>query len=171
MISDSYFKIGFVQKTHGLKGEVTAVFDHAVSGDVSRLKILYLGTEDRVAPYFISSISPNGGKAFIKFEDVNTVDDAARLVRNTVYLEKTARPKKGRGEFYDDEIVNFQVVDSVSGVLGNVTGVTSAGSNRLLVVAHGEKEVLIPINSPFITSINKAKKQVSVDLPEGFLDI
>jgi 16S rRNA processing protein RimM len=36
---------------------------------------------------------------------------------------------------------------------------------------HEGKEVLIPVNSPFITSINKSKKKISVNLPEGFLDI
>jgi 16S rRNA processing protein RimM len=46
-----------------------------------------------------------------------------------------------------------------------------AGANRLLVLMQGEKEVLIPVNSPFILSINKSKKRISVDLPEGFLDI
>ena len=62
-------------------------------------------------------------------------------------------------------------MDVVAGLLGNVVGITAAGSNRLLVVAHGGKEVLIPINSPFIKSINKGKKLVSVELPDGFLDI
>jgi len=170
MVSDAYFKIGFVQKTHGLKGEVTVILDTSAPA-IDGIKTLFLGNDDRIVPYFISSVSPRGGKSFIKFEDVDSIEEAARLVRSTVYLEKSVRPKKGRGEFYDDEVVSFQVIDAVAGPLGNVTGVTSAGSNRLLVVAHGEKEVLIPINSPFITSINKGKKQVSVHLPDGFLDI
>jgi 16S rRNA processing protein RimM len=30
---------------------------------------------------------------------------------------------------------------------------------------------MIPVNGPFITSINKSKKKINVALPEGFLDI
>jgi 16S rRNA processing protein RimM len=58
-----------------------------------------------------------------------------------------------------------------AGVLGLITQVTMAGPNKLLSVDYQGKEVLIPVNSPFIKSINKSKKKVNVDLPEGFLDI
>jgi 16S rRNA processing protein RimM len=46
-----------------------------------------------------------------------------------------------------------------------------AGPNRLLVVKHADKEILIPMNGPFITSVNKTKKRITVNLPDGFLDI
>ena len=81
------------------------------------------------------------------------------------------RPKAGRGEFYDDEVIDFEVHDQEKGLLGNIREVMQAGPNRLLVVEHKKKEVLIPVNGPFITSINKTKKRVSVNLPEGFLEI
>jgi ribosomal 30S subunit maturation factor RimM len=38
-------------------------------------------------------------------------------------------------------------------------------------VAVKNKEVLIPLNSPFIVSTNKTKKLIKVALPDGFLDI
>jgi 16S rRNA processing protein RimM len=41
----------------------------------------------------------------------------------------------------------------------------------LLTLNYNTKEVLIPVNGPFITSTNKTKKLIKVDLPEGFLDI
>jgi 16S rRNA processing protein RimM len=46
-----------------------------------------------------------------------------------------------------------------------------AGPNRFLVVDHKGKEVLIPINGPFIKSVNKSKKKITVELPEGFLEL
>jgi 16S rRNA processing protein RimM len=122
-------------------------------------------------PYFIQHVSVRDAKAFVKFEDVDTPEEAAKISKLAIYLPKTARPKSTRGEFYDDEVKDFEVVDQTLGVLGLVTEVMQAGANRLLVLMHHEKEVLIPINSPFIISVNKSKKKISVDLPEGFLDI
>ncbi len=46
-----------------------------------------------------------------------------------------------------------------------------AGPNRFLVMDHNGKEVLIPINGPFIKSVNKSKRKITVELPEGFLDL
>ncbi|MEO5980242.1 MAG: ribosome maturation factor RimM [Chryseolinea sp.] len=168
---DACFKIGFIQKTHGLKGEVTAVLDTNAPGDLRDLKTLFLGDENRVVPYFITAISQNGTKALLKLEDIDSIDDARLLVKKSAYLEKSIRPKKGRGEFYDDEIVGFTVNDAGEGHLGEIIEIIQAGPNKLLTVSYGEKEILIPIAGPFIISVNKTKKIVSVNLPDGFLDI
>jgi 16S rRNA processing protein RimM len=63
------------------------------------------------------------------------------------------------------------VIDENLGDLGTITGVLNAGPNRLLVLNHQEKEVLIPVNSPLIRSLNKSKRTFMVNLPDGFLDI
>jgi 16S rRNA processing protein RimM len=52
-----------------------------------------------------------------------------------------------------------------------VREVFESGPNRFLMIDWHEKEVMIPINGPFIKSINKSKKKISVELPEGFLEI
>jgi 16S rRNA processing protein RimM len=57
------------------------------------------------------------------------------------------------------------------GLLGTITEVSPTGPNRLLTLNYNTKEVLIPVNGPFITSTNKTKKLIKVDLPEGFLEI
>jgi len=38
-----------------------------------------------------------------------------------------------------------------------------------LSIFQDSKEILIPINAPFITSINKTKKLILVELPDGLL--
>lgn len=166
----SSYKIGLVLKPHGLKGEVTISIDEDAP-DVSELESVFLEKDNRLVPYFIESISVRDAKAFVKFEDVNTPEEAKAISKRALYLPKSSRPKSGRGEFYDDEIVGFEVQDETAGELGKVTSVVDAGANKLLVVHQGDKEVLIPVNGPFITSVNKSKKKISVDLPEGFLDI
>jgi 16S rRNA processing protein RimM len=168
------FKIGFIVKTHGLKGEVTISLNGFSAADLASIQNVYplfIDINNRLVPYFIQSLSQSGTKAFVKLEDVNTVEDASKLVKRSLYLQKAARPKAQRGEFYDDEIVHFAVVDEVLGPLGNIVEVIQAGPNRLLVLDHNGKELMIPVNSPFIKRVNKSKKVITVSLPEGFLDI
>jgi 16S rRNA processing protein RimM len=171
VVIEACFKIGFVQKTHGLKGEVTIALDNNAPEDISVLRTFFIEDNNRLVPYFVSAISLKGNKAFVKLDDVDSIDDAARLVSKSIYLEKSTRPRQARGEFYDDEVLAFSVIDSKLGALGKVKDVERASSNRLLVVDYLEKEILIPVNGPFITSINRSKRTVSVTLPEGFLDI
>jgi len=168
-INESY-KVGYILKPHGLKGEVTLSLDPEAP-DFAELKSLFIEKEKRLIPHFIESVSLRGDKAFVKFEDIDTIEGASDITKCAVYLPKTSRVKSGKGEFYDDEVIGFEVTDSDAGILGNVTEVTSAGPNKLLAIDYKGKEVLIPVNSPFITSINKSKRKISVTLPEGFLEI
>ena len=169
MEKDQCFKIGYVAKTHGLKGEVTLIISEPI--DFDTIESLFIEQRNSLVPYFVSSFSDRGDKVFIKFEDVDSTEKASELKGSSIFLPKEARPKLKRGEFYDDEVIGFTVLDENVGELGKITEVSSAGPNRLITVLFNLKEILIPLNSPFILSTNKTKKIIKVALPNGFLDI
>jgi 16S rRNA processing protein RimM len=166
---DKAFKIGYVMKTHGLKGEVTIALQQDCP-DLNGVNTLYLERKGQLVPYFVQSVSFKTDKAFIKLEDVDSIDDAQELKGSSIYLQKSARPKLARGEFYPDEVIGFEVSDEQR-VLGVVKEVVEAGPSRFLSVDVDNKETLIPVTGPFIKSVNKTSKKIKVELPDGFLDI
>lgn len=171
MTSNELYKAGFIMRPHGLKGEVTISLDADAPADWDSLESVFVETKGKLVPYFLENISVRGNKAFVKFEDVSTPEAAAALKGRSLFLPKTSRPKLARGDFYHDEIIDFEVIDQELGLLGTVLTIETAGPNRFIVLSHKTKEVMIPVNGPFIKSINRTKKNVSVSLPEGFLDI
>ena len=164
---EQYYKIGYIAKTHGLKGEVT-VNTLPECPDLSSIETVFVG--DDFVPHFIASVSVKSAKAFIRFDDVNDIDKATSLKGLSLFLKKSERPKLARGEFYNDEVIGFEVVEEENS-LGKITDIMEAGPNRFLVMDHNGKEILIPVNGPFIKSVNKSRKRVTVELPEGFLDL
>ncbi|SRR5258707_5368102 len=166
---EEYFKIGYISKTHGLKGEVTAVFENEI--EMNGLTSLFLESRGTLVPYFIEKISGKPDKPFIKLEGVQSIEQAAQLKGRSIYLLKSARSKLKRGYFYDDEVVGFKVSDKILGLIGHVREIQSQGANRLMVIIYGSKEILVPVDSPFIKGLNKGKKSILIELPEGFLDI
>jgi 16S rRNA processing protein RimM len=171
MNTDSCYKIGFIMKPHGLKGQVTISLDPEAPEDLTAIETVFVESHERLLPYFIEAISLKGSKAFLKLEEVNTPEEAQKISKSAIYLPKSSRPKSGRGEFYDDEVIGFEVLDSEFGSLGKITEIIQAGPNKLLSVNYHGKEVLVPLNSPFIDGINKSRKKITVTLPEGFLEI
>lgn len=169
-INDCY-KVGYVVKPHGLKGEVTLSLELDAPVDWENLESIFIEKKSKLVPYFIEAISVRNDKAFVKLEDVDTPEYAALLKGGSLYLPKESRPKLAKGEFYSEDVIGFEVTDSQIGTLGTVQDVEQAGPNRFLIVEYNKKEVMIPVNGPFITNINKAKKKISVTLPDGFLDI
>jgi 16S rRNA processing protein RimM len=158
-------------KPHGLKGQVTISLDAEAPEDFSDIETVFIENRNRLLPYFIEAISMKGNKAFLKLEEVNSPEEAQRISKSSVYLPKTARARSGRGEFYDDEVIGFEVSDTELGILGKITEIVHAGpNNKLLSVDYQGREVLVPLNSPFIDSVNKSRKKITVTLPTGFLE-
>lgn len=168
---EELYKAGYIMRTHGLKGEVTISLDADAPADWDSLESVFVESKNKIVPYFIEHISVRGAQAFVKFEDVNTPEGAAALKGSSLYLPKTSRPKLARGDFYNEELIGFEVIDDELGLLGTIETIEHAGPNRFIVLSHKTKEVMIPVNGPFIKSINRSKKTVTVSLPEGFLDI
>lgn len=171
MTIDDCYKIGFIMKPHGLKGQVTIALDPEAPEDMSTIENVFVEVKERLLPYFIESISVKGNKAFLKLEEVDSQEAAQHISKSAIFLPKASRRRSGRGEFYDDEVIGFEVNDTAIGSLGKITEVVQAGPNKLLSVAYQEREVLIPLNSPFIEGVNKSRKKITVTLPDGFLDI
>jgi 16S rRNA processing protein RimM len=162
------FKIGYVMKTHGLKGEITMA-TLPECPDLAGVETLFLERRQQLVPYFVESLSFRGDKAFIKFEDVDTLEQAGELKGSSIFLPKVERPKPARGEFYSDEVIGFEVIDEEH-LLGKVKEVVEAGPNRFLALDN-DRETLIPVAGPFIKSVNRSTKKIKVELPDGFLDI
>ena len=158
----SAYKIGYILKPHGLKGQVTVSLDAEAPEDLEEMDTIFVEKNNQLIPYFREEISISGAKAYLKFEEIDTPEAAKEISKSALYLPKTSRPKSGRGEFYDDEVIGFEVTDVSEGNLGSVTAVTIAGPNKLLTLIYNGKEVLIPVTSPFIKSINKSKKTIIV---------
>jgi 16S rRNA processing protein RimM len=168
MKTSGHIRIGYISKTHGLKGEVTAVVENEI--DLNRLSSLFIETNGMLVPYFIEGVSGLAAKPFLKFDGIDTLGKASILKGCVIYISKSARSKSKRGEFYDDEVIGFKVEDKSLGVLGQVKEIQSHGINRLMVIIYRAKEILIPLNAPFIRRLNKARKSIELELPEGYLD-
>ncbi len=169
MSNPDYFQIGFIKKPHGLKGDVNiSIAQEMIPEEVS---VFFLEVEGSLVPYFIETFSLNNDKATVKFEDVNSLEQAKLIGAKKVFLPTSERPKLSKGEFYDDEIIGFAVLEETVGPLGILEEIINAGGNRLFAVRKEGEEVLIPETGPFILEINKAKKTIFVSLPEGFLEM
>jgi 16S rRNA processing protein RimM len=167
----SYFKAGFIMRPHGLKGEVTIALDADSPAEWDALESVMIEIKGRLVPHFIEAVSVSDSKAFLKLEDINTPEAAQALKGCSLFLPKESRPALPRGDFYNDEVIGFEVEDESLGLLGQVRDIEMAGPARFLIVMVHEKEVMIPVQAPLLKSLNRSKKKILVNLPDGFLDI
>ncbi|WP_080057738.1 ribosome maturation factor RimM [Spirosoma aerolatum] len=173
MTKDDCYQVGHITKTHGVNGELVLFLDVDQPDEYADLESVLLDVKGELIPYFIESIAiVKGSRAIIAFEDVDTIEQAERLINCGAYLPLSElEPITDETRFYFHEIVGYQVVDAEAGELGIVQGVYAMNAQDLITMDYQGKEVLIPINSDIVRSVDRASKKLNVVLPDGLLDI
>lgn len=77
------------------------------------------------------------------------------------------KPGNCRGTFF----IGFRMEDVHHGLLGEVVDVDITTVNTLFVVEQEGEELLVPAQEEFILGIDQEKKLITVELPEGLLNL
>ena len=104
----------------------------------------------------------------LKLEGVDTQERARELTGTDVYFPLSLVD--------DDEaplslnfLVGFELIDAASGKsIGRIASIDNQTANLLFELEDG---TLIPANDDLITHIDKDLRQITLDLPEGLLDL
>ena len=167
---EEVFKIGIINKPHGVKGEVSFTFTDDIFDRVEDCDYLVLMLDGILVPFFIEEYRfRSDNVALVKFEGIDSTEKARTLTNVEVYY-----PVK----FMDDQeeisswnyFIGFRVEDIHHGCLGTVVDVDDATMNVLFVIENGDEEVLLPAHEEFILDIDRKKKILKVDIPDGLLD-
>lgn len=172
MTKDDCFQLGHITKTHGLNGEVVFFLDVDDPAEYEELDSVLIEVRGELTPYFVESLSINRDRAIVALEDVETLDEAKKLINCPVWLpldnlEEITDPDR----FYYHEIIGYQIIDAKEGPLGTVTSVMAMATQDLIAMQYRGQEMLIPINSAIVKTVDRAAKTLNVDLPDGLLDV
>ena len=166
---EEVYKIGIFNKPHGIHGELSFTFTDDIFDRVEAEYLICL-LDGIFVPFFIEEYRfRSDNVALVKFEGIDSTEKARTLTNVEVYY-----PVK----FMDDQeeisswnyFIGFRVEDIHHGCLGTVVDVDDATMNVLFVIENGDEEVLLPAHEEFILDIDRKKKILKVDIPDGLLD-
>ncbi len=166
MIKDTdVYKIGRLGKPHGVKGEICFLFDDDVF-DRTDCDYLVLCLDGIFVPFFIEEYRFKSDEtALMKFCDIDTQQRAAELTGTEVFF-----PRHLADEDHDHvswaEIVGYAIRHDGKTV-GRVAAVDDTTVNTLFELEDG---TLIPASDDLITAVDKQKKEITMELPDGLLD-
>jgi 16S rRNA processing protein RimM len=169
---DDCFELGYIVKTHGVKGQVVAFFDVDYPEDYEELESVFLLMSGKLVPFFIERIEPQAGAKFIlKFEDLNTIAEAEKLKSTALYLPLSELAELEDDQFYFHETVGYQVIDENLGELGTVKEFYEMPNQDLMAMEYQGHEILIPVADEIVLKTDKAAKKIFVKLPEGLMEV
>lgn len=165
------FYVGKIVKKHGFKGEVVLRLDTDVPEAYQDMESLFLQRAEAMIPFFIQRASLSGQFLRVKFEGVDTEADAERILRSEAYLPMECLPELGEGQFYFHEVEGYRVEDVKEGEIGVVVRVNDAGMQPLFEIDSRGREVLVPVADDFIKKVDKKARCITLELPDGLLDL
>ncbi len=168
---DACYQLGYVIKKHGTRGEVSIFLDVDQPDEYSELESVFVEINQKLIPFFIESIQIRDGKAVVKFEDIDTQEEAQALKAKAIYLPLSTLPELEDNQFYYHQIVGYTIVDQKLGEVGIIKSVVTTSMQDLLAVEYKEKEVLIPINDSIVLNADHENKVMVVNMPDGLLDV
>ena len=165
---EEVYKIGKLGKTHGVKGEISFLFDDDVFDRVDA-DYLVLMVDGILVPFFMEEYRfRSNATAIVKFEDIDTQERARELTGSDVWFPR-ALADSDDGTITWAAIVGFDIIDANSGKpVGRIASVDDSTLNILFCLEDGR---LIPASEDLISVIDKENKQITINIPEGLLDL
>lgn len=168
MAGQRFYKVGYISRTHGLKGGVVLNYTQEPIDEPGELFLEQPDGSFEVLA--VESWSARPDLAFVSFAGITSFEQAQAL-RGKVVCLPLRKGEQGEFTFHGEALIGYSIQDPSGNVLGQVSRYSAEGGRQLLLVATDRGEIIIPADGPFLTQINHRKRIIVADLPDGFLDI
>ena len=165
------YEIGYITKTHGLKGEVTVQLDVDEPESYAGLDSAFVEVKNQLVPFFVERINVQQTRAIIKFESINTLEQAHALLHCKVMLPLETLPAPEDDKFYLHDILGYTVQDEALGTLGTIAQLYEGTHQDILGMDYKGKEVLIPVVDAIVLGADASAKTLHTRLPDGLVEL
>ena len=165
---EEVYKIGKLGKAHGIKGEISFLFDDDVF-DRMDADYLVLDIDGILVPFFIEEYRfKTDSNALMKFEGIDSQEQARDLTGCDVFFPRDMANEE-EGDISWASLVGFDLVDAeTEKTIGKIFSIDDATINILFELEDGK---LIPASEELITDVDTKKQQIIINLPEGILEL
>lgn len=167
----NYCSIGKLVATFGVHGELILKHHLGKKTSLKGLETLFIeDKKDELLPYFIESVKiKSDDELYIKVEGLTSKEAAQKIVQKQVWLVEEEFHKYA-GKSAPISLLGFHMVQDEQD-LGEILEVIEQPHQLLCRIDWKGKEALIPLHEETLIKVDKKKKLVMVNLPEGLLDV
>ena len=172
MKKEDCFYLGKIVRKYSFKGELLAKLDTDEPELYENLDAIFVALRNNLVPFFIENSQLHKSNLLrIKFEEVDSEEDADALMKSDLYLPLELLPKLEGNKFYFHEVIGFTIKDQNFGNVGTITGINDSTAQALFEIDRDGIEILIPMNDEFIIEVNRDSQTVLVNTPAGLIDL
>ena len=167
----NYRSIGKIVSSFGLKGELLLVHQLGKKTSLKGLEVIFIeNKKEEMLPYFIQSARiKSENEIFLQLEGIDVKESAKPLLQKQVWLTEEDFEKYA-AKSSPISLVGYHIISDEKD-LGEILEVIEQPHQVLCRISLDGKDALIPIHEETLQKLDKKKKQIAVELPDGLLDI
>ena len=171
--SDDLIVVAHIVKVRGLRGEVVADlltdFPERFEKLITLIGVAADGTRRSLQ---IEEQWFHGDRIVFKFAGFDGTEEAKGLIGYALAVPEDERMDLPPDSFYEWELIGCRVQTIDGKQIGEVKSVMRTGGVEILSVLDDQgRDRLIPMASEIVVEIEKEKKLIRIDTPEGLLEL
>jgi 16S rRNA processing protein RimM len=125
---------------------------------------------DSAASFKVAASRPHQGAQIVKFNSVETRNDAERLRGELIFVSASELEGLEEDSFWEHELIGLEVVDSSGRRLGQLQEILSRPDQDLWKVDTDTGSVLLPAVKELVRSVDLEAGTITADPPEGLFE-
>jgi 16S rRNA processing protein RimM len=166
-------EVGYIQKPHGLKGEVILAFEQEFGETFEDLELILVDIDGGLVPFFIEDEGlrfKNDESAICKLSFIDSLTSAKELAGSKVFVfENEVIESDDQG--VASALIGMIAFDAKFGRIGIISRVDDFSGNLVITVNHPQAEIMIPLSDEVISSVDEEKREIVLNCPNGLIDI
>lgn len=163
-----FVEVGLFIGPHGIKGEVKVKSFTEIPENLFVYEEFFLGNQTK--PIKLKLVRKIKQNLICIVEDIKTRNEAEKFKNLILYVRRDNLPLLKDDEFYQRDLLDFQVYNLERHNLGFVTSFNDFGGGLLVEVEKNKKRFYLPIGKPFLKDINYKDKEVILNIDPGFIE-
>ncbi|MDD3237595.1 MAG: ribosome maturation factor RimM [Candidatus Gastranaerophilales bacterium] len=169
---ENLISVAKIVNFHGIKGEVKVGFTKGKDEQIASTKCFYLKVNDSTTKLIVNSVKFHKGYAIIKFDEINSINDAEKYKGFNLYLEESlVKNNLAQDEYLVSDLQGIEVFDTDNKKIGVVCSVGENNANDLLtVIDTNDKKHLIPFVKDLVPYVDLKNRKLIINNIEGLIN-
>ncbi len=158
--------IGSIVKTHGVQGALLLRLNEGLSGSIlNHSEYCFLMIRSKPVPFKMEDVfESNATDIVLQFHDFATKPEAEQFLNLEVAVEQNKPLKKQKTDQLLS-LLGYKIFNDKK-LVGTIQDIENTGMQLLFVL---EDDLLIPAHDDLIDAVDKKKKIVYMNLPDGLI--
>lgn len=157
-------RLAKVLKSNGTEGELVIRLFDTVPEELDLQEPVFIFHDGLPVPYFIEQLREKGGRTLVHLTGVRSLADADELAGMDIFCD-----------YFEEEdgvsLEGWTLLDEKGTVVGTVSGYEDIPGNLCLMVRTAKGEVLLPLHEDLIVSTDEGRREISMRIPDGLLEL